>query len=777
MKTRRTTTAMAALATVALLFSCSDSGGNIENVDGGDKTPILKLLDGKQMEWETQKAGLMVAPDCDGALGAFKQMLSTGMLLRIEEQRKYYIEYYGENGQYKGGWGADASMSMDAGAEAPSQDGGKENDAAGEYSDTNVQVLGVDEADMVKTDGNLMFVMSDKDIVVLDAWPADQMHEISRIALRAYPSGFFRTDEKLVVLSYVNRNDLEPIVEPGEDSTHYDEYNYYRWEPMTLVTTIDITTPEAPVIIDETAFEGSMISSRRIDNKVYLVQQDWGGLWNNKISYWPEEDLWGATDEQINAAFLALAQKNLAFIESLTLEDVLPSAYKLNAQGHLDEATSMLMSSCTALYYPTVYSGTGLLTAVTMDIDDAQTLTGSSVLGDWGTLYASTTALYVAATNWSWWWWFDSDEEQPEIVTHVHKFTIGGSQGAATYKASGTVIGYVLNQFSMDEFEGNLRIATTLPDWGWWDEEDKSESFVTVLRDNGQTLEEIGKVGGLGHGETIQSVRFIGSQGYVVTFRQVDPLYVIDLADPTKPAVSGELKIPGFSSYIHPMGDNHLLTIGRDGNDDGSTFGVSFQIFDVSDPANPTQVAKTTLGEDDGWNSYLWSEAMWDHHAFVYFASRQKLAIPMSGWSWDEEGGSSYDSYLQLFHVDVETGVTPYGTISHVDLIGELPEVSESSYCWYDMSWVLQDRVQIKRGVFMDDFIYSISRSAVKVHDLNDLNAGAITHVVMQTNDDLGDYLQQYYGYCWYEYDEEPYEEEPSEEEPYEDEEFYEADR
>jgi len=200
------------------------------------------------------------------------------------------------------------------------------------------------------------------------------------------------------------------------------------------------------------------------------------------------------------------------------------------------------------------------------------------------------------------------------------------------------------------------------------------------------------------------------------------------------------------------MGDHHLLTIGRDGNDEGQTFGVSFQIFDVSDPANPTQIAKTTLGADDGWNSYLWSDAMWDHHAFVYFASKQKLAIPMSGWSWDESTGQGeYLSYLQLFHVDVDTGVTPYGTISHADLIGELPEVTEDqSWCYYDMSWVLNDRVQVKRGVFMDDYIYSISRSAVKVHRLDDLDAGSLKHVILQGNEDLLDYLNQYYGYCYW---------------------------
>lgn len=733
------------VALVGVLSACSEAPA--------EKKPSMSLIDGQQITWEKQTAALQVAQDCDSALASFKQMLTTGMLLRLEEQRKYYIKYYGENGIYRNEYGPsmDASMSQDAGAEAPSQDkGGSENEGAGEYSETNVQVVGVDEADLVKTDGNLMFVLSGKDIVVVDAWPADQMHEVGRIALKADASGFFRTENRVVALSYVNRYQFEEQTQPEEPSGPYYDYGYYRYEPMTLVTVIDVTTPEAPVVLDETLFEGNMLDSRRIANKLYLVQQDYGYIWNNGIQYWPQVDLYGASDDKINQVFQELAATNQQYIDSLTLADVLPQYFKLGSDGLIDPNSAQAMTACTALYYPTAFSGTGLITAVTVDFSSSNSILGSSVLGDWGTLYVSTQALYVAATNWSWFWWWSEDEEQPEIITQIHKFTFDSQNGAAIYQASGTAPGYVLNQFSMDEFEGNLRVATTRPDWGWWDDENKSESYVTVLKQEGNLLTQLGQVGGLGMGETIQSVRFVGSRGYVVTFRQTDPLYVLDLSQPATPVVAGELKIPGFSSYIHPMEGTHLLTIGRDGDEEGNTFGVSFQIFDVTDAANPVLASKTTLGEDDGWDSYTWSDAMWDHHAFVYFASKKMLAIPISGWNWDEQGGSGYSNYLQLLHVDLNEGVTPFGTISHADLLGDLPEPS-SEYCWYDMSWILNDRVQIRRGVFMDDFIYSISRGAVKVHDLRDLPAGEVNHVILQDNSDLPEYLEQYYGYCWYE--------------------------
>lgn len=745
MRTMRHTMKVGALVAVLLVASCSDNGGD---------SPILQLAQGQQMNWETQAAALEAAPNCDVALASFKQMMITGMLVQLEQQRQNYINYM-EDGVYKG-YAYPEAMEDGNSQESGGSLGTDSSDHAEEYSDTNVQVEGVDEADIVKTDGNLLVVVSGSDVVVVDAWPADAMQELGRVTLKTPATGIYRAENRIVALSYANRMDFEPEavstngdgkVSPDGD-VYYDDY-YYRWEPMTLVTTIDITDPTAPVVVDEKLFDGTLLNSRRIDNRLYLVQQDYTYSWTLGLSYWPDVD-YGATEAEVNEAFALLAQNNIDAINALTLEDLLPSYYALNAEGLIDESSRADMTSCTSLYYPMVYSGTGLITAVTVDITEAQAPQGSSVLGDWGTLYVSAEALYIAATNWSWWWWWVDDQEQPEIVTQVHKFGFRGDQGTAIYQASGTVPGYVLNQFSMDEYEGNLRVATTLPDWGWWDDTNDSENLVTVLAQDGSQLVQEGQLGGLGMGETIQSVRFVGDRGYVVTFLQTDPLFVLDLANPAAPTLTGELEIPGFSSYIHPLDATHLLTIGRDGDESGSTFGISFQIFDVSDPASPLQTAKTTLGEDDGWDSYLWSDAQWDHHAFVYFASRQMLAIPVSGWSWDEQSGSNYTNMLQLLHVDIEAGITPVGTISHEDLIGELPEVSpENSYCWYDLDWYISDWIQVKRGVFMDDFIFSISKGAIKVHDLTDLAAGEVNHVMLSDTSNVLEQLAQSYSYCW----------------------------
>ena len=335
------------------------------------------------------------------------------------------------------------------------------------------------------------------------------------------------------------------------------------------------------------------------------------------LRYWPDVD-WDASLQDKLAALSQMVQENLQRIDDLTLADLVPYRFELSKAGILDEDSQALSADCEHIYLPSAHSGTNLTTVVTIDLESAEVF-GSAVPGNWGNVYASADAMYIAATNWGYYWYWDIEGEAPRVTSHIHKFDISQESGRATYVASGSVPGYVLNQFSMDEHDGVLRVATTEPSfWGWWGNDEESESHVSVLGEASGALVELGHVGGLGRGERIYSVRFMGERGYVVTFRQVDPLYVLDLSDATNPTVTGRTKIPGFSSYMHPIDDDHLLTIGRDATDEGVVQGLQFQIFDVSDPTNPILAQKTVLG--DGWNT--WSEAQYDHHAFNYFAAR-----------------------------------------------------------------------------------------------------------------------------------------------------------
>jgi len=211
----------------------------------------------------------------------------------------------------------------------------------------------------------------------------------------------------------------------------------------------------------------------------------------------------------------------------------------------------------------------------------------------------------------------------------------------------------------------------------------------------------------------------------------------VDLAKPAKPVVAGELKVPGFSSYMHPLDDNHLLTIGRDGTEEGQVLGLSFQIFDVTDPSAPKQIAKTTLDQDQ--NGFSWSEAQWDHHAFVYFAHLGLLAIPVTGYNWDYEYNDNWDWYLDtffsrldLYHISIDGGIEPVGSVSHGSMMPKFsaPEEKDNTYCY--MNWNYSDITQIRRGVFMENFLYSVSKGGVQVHDTKDITAGPLAQVAFQ---------------------------------------------
>jgi uncharacterized secreted protein with C-terminal beta-propeller domain len=216
-------------------------------------------------------------------------------------------------------------------------------------------------------------------------------------------------------------------------------------------------------------------------------------------------------------------------------------------------------------------------------------------------VYATASNLYVTTSS------------EPS-TTRIHRFSIADPD-AARYEGSGSVPGHLLNQFSMSESDGVLRVASTI-------DGPPSESVVTTLRVDGSALPELGHVGGLGAGERIYAVRFLGQLGYVVTFRQTDPLYVVDLRDPARPVVRGELKIPGYSAYLHPVGDGLLLGVGQDADAGGRVRGAQVSLFDVSDPAAPARLASAPLGAG-------WSEVESDHHAFLWWPATSLAAVPV----------------------------------------------------------------------------------------------------------------------------------------------------
>jgi hypothetical protein len=372
--------------------------------------------------------------------------------------------------------------------------------------------------------------------------------------------------------------------------------------------------------------------------------------------------------------------------------------------------------SCADLHVPPGGGQLGTLNVVHFDSDEPQRLDAVGLMASGWQVYASTDALYAAMPDWGWtqlWGWVGPDQGQDFNSTNVHKFDLRGAGGRPRYAASGRVRGHVLNQFSMSEHKGFLRIATTDQAWGT-NGRVETGNHLYVLGERGRRLTQVGAIEDLAPGERIYAARMNGDRGSMVTFRQTDPLYTFDLSDPRRPRVAGEIKINGFSSYIHPLGDRHLLTIGQDATDEGRVQGVHVQVFDISDPSRPVRSAHRRLTEG-GWST---STAQWDHHAFTYDPKTRVLAVPMSS-----HGGKPSDTFLGLVLLKVQRdSLEELGRVTHTALVKTARAAecgTERARQWPCSQPVQQDwRAQIVRSIIIDDAIVSLSTLGLQVDDL-----------------------------------------------------------
>jgi hypothetical protein len=395
---------------------------------------------------------------------------------------------------------------------------------------------------------------------------------------------------------------------------------------------------------------------------------------------------------------------NKQVVRDSTIDNWVPYYVLENASGRVIGEGSLL--DCSRAHHPEEFSGLSMLNVVTIDLGNAMSIDDAvGVLASGDIVYSSTDAMYIASAAWQNWETFADDDAEEAINKHttdIHKFDISDPE-STTYVATGRVDGFMLSQWSMDEHEGRLRVATTSsPDW-WWGTTERSESYVTVFEEEGGELVEVGQVGGLGKGERIYSVRFIDDIGYVVTFRQTDPLYTIDLSDPTNPEVVGELKILGYSAYLHPIGDGLLLGVGQDATEEGRTVGTQISLFDVSDPANPIRIHNYTL--DNGY-----SAVEWDHRAFLHWPQTGLTVIPVSIWNWDEETETESGFVGAIAVEATRDGIEEIGRITHTP-----KDVAEEEYWWGP---------GIERSMVIGDSLYTYSYDGLLQSDLDTLEAG-----------------------------------------------------
>jgi hypothetical protein len=533
-------------------------------------------------------ANLQFFGDCDALLSYMKTEASK----RVTAWGLGGGVYYGDGRVMEGDMATTDDAGAAEGAPSPGLVEGQD------YSGTNTQEVGVDEGDIVETDGVHVYVASTDGLRIVSVAGADVVAEPE------LPQGAHQLlldGGRLVVVT-----------------------SSWGGAPDTIVSLFDVSDPTSPDLLRRSHLEGGVVATRSLDGVARLV-----------ITTSFDQRLPFVQPNQFGLDEDSALERNKEIIEDSTVEDWLPRWFDEDPDGEFGPMSQVL--PCETVAAPPEFAGLGLTWIGSIDVDGDGTPIGSAGIVSTGdTVYASADNLYVATQNWDWRWGgpipLDAqatspdgapDEDPGPPPTLIHQFRLDDGT-AATYVASGKVEGRLLNQFAMSEHNGDLRVATTTDDWGGFGEQ--SESTVFVLRPEGDELRQVSSVGGLGKDEQIYAVRFIGDLAYVVTFRQIDPLYVIDLSDPANPVEAGELKIPGYSAYLHPVGDGLLLGVGQDATDTGRTTGTQLSLFDVSDPADPQRISTLPIGG--------YSEVEWDHKAFLFWPQDGTIVLPVSpGWN------------------------------------------------------------------------------------------------------------------------------------------------
>jgi inhibitor of cysteine peptidase len=533
--------------------------------------------------------------------------------------------------------------------------------AASDYSTTNIQVAGVDEADIVKTDGEYIYLVSGNKTIIVKAYPPEQAQIVSEIELQGAIIGIFINGDRLMLFEqetpyYVYYDDVPAV---KESSMPYVS-------PTISIRVYDVSDRENPQLQRELSANGQYVSSRMIGDYAYVV--------TNEPVYEKEGEV------------------NLPEILVGGNETEIP-------------ATDIYYSDVSDYYY--MYT---TIIAINTQNDDQEPTYETILLGASSNLYVSPNNIYLTFPVWG------TDISGREVwdsqKTSIHRIHVEGDE--IEYVASGEVPGMVLNQFSMDEYDGYFRVATTT-----YEETTRNNVYVLDM-----DLNIVGSLEDLAAGETIYAARFMGERGYLVTYEMIDPLFVMDLSDPYDPRVLGELKITGYSNYLHPYDENHLIGIGKEAveaDTEKGNFawyqGIKIGLFDVSDVSNPVEIGDPVVIGDRGSDSPV----LWDHKAFLFDKSRNLMVIPVLVAEIDEsdypEGVPSW-AYGEpvwqgayVFHVSLDAGIGLDGTITHIENIAE-PELQ---YYYYSP-------FSVERSLYIGDVLYTISQAKIKMNSLDNLD-------------------------------------------------------
>ena len=620
----------ASTCAAALFVSCSASESSTDTTLNGSANP-----DSSEKDSSTY-AGFN---DCTAVLDWTKaEMLKRVGPYGLETYPYMYASWR------SGGFEGDMAASTEAPAAEDSS--GADFEPMPGTSTTNTQETNVDEGDIVETDGRYVYSIIDNRVRSV---AIDNAVLLSEIDLPQGDSQMVLTGDHLVVATMT-------------------------WTSVadTIISKFAITDGSLELTRRD-HLEGTLVSVRAVSGQVHIVLNS---SFLNRVAFVSPRD---GSQDSLDAA----EKKNTEVVNALSIDDFVPRTFEEGPMGTWGTKSSAI--DCAKLGHPSQFSGWGVTWVASIDMNSSTEVPVGTIgiLAQSTSSYTSTESLYIATTRWddAVYEEFVSSRQEPPY-TDIHAFTFSSEASDLSYVASGRVEGTLLNSYSMSEYDGVLRVATTSYDYDFGGGQDNG---VHILKVKDAELIEIGAVNGMGRGETIQGVRFDGPRGYVVTFRQVDPLYVLDLSDPTAPELVGELKVPGYSTYLKPIDGDRVITVGMAGTETGQITGAQVSVFDVSDPSNPRQVATAEIAQ--------WSEATSDPHAFLWWAETGQIIVPKE-LVCDEMGGTGCESAVVL-KLDGTT-LTEQGRL----------------FQWFP----------IRRAVIAQNQLVTVSAGGTKVSRLSDLS-------------------------------------------------------
>ena len=576
-----------------------------------------------------------------------------------------------------------------------------ESGEAGQVSATNNQIAEVDEADIVKADTQHMYIAKGNQLRVFKAWPPDEAVPLSSTPIEGQAKRLLKVGNRLLVISFVADSFAGGYYPTSASSNASFLDPYIPYYSRTVLTLFDVETPDSPKAIRKINLHARFETARSIGSNAILVLSRAEPFFLNHF-WWPD----------ICDGKKPTSEKKLRTSYTRALNEVYQELLSFpGGQFGLRVEDSLFADAyprCNNVFFNQMPDGAEQTTVVRLDLsaDTQAPLESATLLSRTGEVFVSKRNVYMAVPQWRApdTPWFANWEESTH-VSLVHKFALPEGNPSPAYVASGIVKGNVLNSFSMDEDEasGFLRMATSTPQIWWQNNSRPRENVVSVLRQEGDSLLLHGQLDNIAPNEQIYSARFVGERAYVVTFLRVDPLFVIDLSNPAAPHILGELKVPGFSTYIHPLSADRLLTVGYNADDRGFTQGIQAQLFDVSNPQAPRSVDVFQLSRHSS------SEAAYNHLGFAYNPTLRLLALPATEWSPHPEYGYmdsiSFEG-VRLLRVDAEKGFEPLGNIQHPKLPSSSP---------YYSSPVLRNVFMLEKadGSSAQNFLYSLSNSAL----------------------------------------------------------------